>query len=196
MAGGSAIPMARVARNDYTMIGRMLDEGALGIIVPMVHTPDWRSRPPTPAACHRTGRARGAGAAPGATATITRSASTRRSSSRSSWRASARSRMPRRSSRRRAWMAAGPARPTSRSRWASSPAMPRTTIATPARWRRSSRRAATPGKIPGLSCSSPEEKMPRRAGLPVPHRWRRYGLHPRRARRGDEDARPLSESSE
>jgi 4-hydroxy-2-oxoheptanedioate aldolase len=40
MASGSAIPMARVARNDYTMIGRMLDEGALGIIVPMVHTPE------------------------------------------------------------------------------------------------------------------------------------------------------------
>jgi 4-hydroxy-2-oxoheptanedioate aldolase len=33
-----ATPMARVARNDYTMIGRLLDEGALGIIVPMVHT--------------------------------------------------------------------------------------------------------------------------------------------------------------
>jgi 4-hydroxy-2-oxoheptanedioate aldolase len=40
MAAGSAIPMARVARNDYTMIGRMLDEGALGIVVPMVHTPE------------------------------------------------------------------------------------------------------------------------------------------------------------
>jgi 4-hydroxy-2-oxoheptanedioate aldolase len=39
MAGGGAIPMARVARNDYTMIGRLLDEGALGIVVPMVHTP-------------------------------------------------------------------------------------------------------------------------------------------------------------
>jgi 4-hydroxy-2-oxoheptanedioate aldolase len=38
MSGGGAIPMARVARNDYTMIGRLLDEGALGIIVPMVHT--------------------------------------------------------------------------------------------------------------------------------------------------------------
>jgi 4-hydroxy-2-oxoheptanedioate aldolase len=38
MASGSAIPMARVARNDYTMIGRLLDEGALGIVVPMVHT--------------------------------------------------------------------------------------------------------------------------------------------------------------
>lgn len=36
-AGGS-IPMARAARNDYTLIGRLLDEGALGIIVPMVHT--------------------------------------------------------------------------------------------------------------------------------------------------------------
>ena len=36
-AGGS-VPMARVARNDYTLIGRLLDEGALGIIVPMVNT--------------------------------------------------------------------------------------------------------------------------------------------------------------
>ena len=36
-AGGSA-PMARVAKNDYTLIGRLLDEGALGIIVPMVNT--------------------------------------------------------------------------------------------------------------------------------------------------------------
>lgn len=40
MAAGSAVPMARVARNDYTLIGRLLDEGALGIVVPMVHTPD------------------------------------------------------------------------------------------------------------------------------------------------------------
>jgi 4-hydroxy-2-oxoheptanedioate aldolase len=38
MASGSAIPMARVARNDYTMIGRLLDEGTLGIVIPMVHT--------------------------------------------------------------------------------------------------------------------------------------------------------------
>jgi 4-hydroxy-2-oxoheptanedioate aldolase len=38
MSGGAAIPMARVARNDYTLIGRLLDEGMLGIIVPMVHT--------------------------------------------------------------------------------------------------------------------------------------------------------------
>ena len=37
MHGGTAIPMARVSRNDYTMIGR-LDEGCMGIIVPMVHT--------------------------------------------------------------------------------------------------------------------------------------------------------------
>ena len=35
-----ATPMARVASNDYTRIGRLLDEGALGIIVPMVHTAD------------------------------------------------------------------------------------------------------------------------------------------------------------
>ena len=38
MATGTATPMARVARNDYTMIGRLLDEGVLGIVVPMVHT--------------------------------------------------------------------------------------------------------------------------------------------------------------
>jgi 4-hydroxy-2-oxoheptanedioate aldolase len=38
MAAGSATPMARVARNDYTLIGRLLDEGTLGIVVPMVHT--------------------------------------------------------------------------------------------------------------------------------------------------------------
>ncbi len=36
--GSPATPMARAARNDYTMIGRLLDEGMLGIIVPMVHT--------------------------------------------------------------------------------------------------------------------------------------------------------------
>jgi 4-hydroxy-2-oxoheptanedioate aldolase len=38
--GGGATPMARVARNDYTLIGRLLDIGALGIVVPMVHTPE------------------------------------------------------------------------------------------------------------------------------------------------------------
>ncbi|MGE3908064.1 MAG: HpcH/HpaI aldolase/citrate lyase family protein, partial [Chloroflexota bacterium] len=38
MHGGTATPMARVSRNDYTMIGRLLDEGCMGIIVPMVHT--------------------------------------------------------------------------------------------------------------------------------------------------------------
>ena len=40
MQGNSAVPMARVARNDYTLIGRLLDEGMMGIIVPMVHTPE------------------------------------------------------------------------------------------------------------------------------------------------------------
>ncbi len=40
MHGNPAAPMARVARNDYTLIGRLLDEGMLGIIVPMVHTPE------------------------------------------------------------------------------------------------------------------------------------------------------------
>ena len=38
LAAGSAVPMARVARNDFTMIGRLLDEGALGVVVPMVDT--------------------------------------------------------------------------------------------------------------------------------------------------------------
>ena len=38
MAAGTATPMARVARNDYTLIGRLLDEGVLGVVVPMVHT--------------------------------------------------------------------------------------------------------------------------------------------------------------
>jgi 4-hydroxy-2-oxoheptanedioate aldolase len=36
--GGGATPIARVARNDYTMIGRLLDSGCMGIVVPMVHT--------------------------------------------------------------------------------------------------------------------------------------------------------------
>src|SRR5688572_14801357 len=38
VTAGGAVPMARVARNDYTLIGRLLDDGALGIVVPMVHT--------------------------------------------------------------------------------------------------------------------------------------------------------------
>ncbi len=36
---GNAVPMARVACNDYTLIGQLLDKGMLGIIVPMVDTP-------------------------------------------------------------------------------------------------------------------------------------------------------------
>jgi 4-hydroxy-2-oxoheptanedioate aldolase len=35
---GPATPVARVARNDYTMVGRLLDEGCMGIVFPMVHT--------------------------------------------------------------------------------------------------------------------------------------------------------------
>ena len=39
-AGGAntAVPMARVRQNDFGAIGRLLDAGALGIVVPMVHT--------------------------------------------------------------------------------------------------------------------------------------------------------------
>jgi 4-hydroxy-2-oxoheptanedioate aldolase len=35
---GDSIPMARVAANDYGAIGRLLDRGALGIVVPMVNS--------------------------------------------------------------------------------------------------------------------------------------------------------------
>jgi len=35
---GSATPMTRVRKNDFFAIGRMLDRGALGIIVPMVNS--------------------------------------------------------------------------------------------------------------------------------------------------------------
>jgi 4-hydroxy-2-oxoheptanedioate aldolase len=35
---GKPTPIARVARNDYTMVGRLLDEGCMGIVFPMVHT--------------------------------------------------------------------------------------------------------------------------------------------------------------
>ena len=37
---GAATPMARVATNDYRLIGHLLDKGMLGIIVPMVDTPE------------------------------------------------------------------------------------------------------------------------------------------------------------
>jgi 4-hydroxy-2-oxoheptanedioate aldolase len=35
---GTAVPMARVQKNDYYAIGSLLDKGALGIIVPMVNS--------------------------------------------------------------------------------------------------------------------------------------------------------------
>lgn len=38
MQAGSAIPMARVLRNEFSLIGRLLDEGMMGIIIPMVNT--------------------------------------------------------------------------------------------------------------------------------------------------------------
>lgn len=37
---GPAVPMARVKQNDFGAIGRLLDRGALGIIVPMVDSAD------------------------------------------------------------------------------------------------------------------------------------------------------------
>jgi len=39
-AGGPAFPIVRVRANDYGLIGRVLDTGALGVIVPMVNTPE------------------------------------------------------------------------------------------------------------------------------------------------------------
>lgn len=38
MAAGPAIPMARVGKNDYYWIGRMMDQGLMGIVIPMVDT--------------------------------------------------------------------------------------------------------------------------------------------------------------
>jgi 4-hydroxy-2-oxoheptanedioate aldolase len=38
IALGSAVPMARVRYNDFGLIGRLLDIGALGVMVPMVNT--------------------------------------------------------------------------------------------------------------------------------------------------------------
>jgi 4-hydroxy-2-oxoheptanedioate aldolase len=35
-----AVPMGRVGQNDFYAIGAMLDRGALGIVVPMVHSAD------------------------------------------------------------------------------------------------------------------------------------------------------------
>jgi 4-hydroxy-2-oxoheptanedioate aldolase len=35
---GNAVPMARVEQNDFYAIGSVLDQGALGIVVPMVNT--------------------------------------------------------------------------------------------------------------------------------------------------------------
>ena len=37
IALGSAVPMARVRRNDFALIGRLLDMGCMGIVVPMVN---------------------------------------------------------------------------------------------------------------------------------------------------------------
>ena len=37
---GSSIPMVRIGENSYSNIGRMLDGGALGVIIPMTNTAD------------------------------------------------------------------------------------------------------------------------------------------------------------
>ncbi len=38
MVGGRCDPFARVARNDYFLIGRLLDQGVMGLVIPMVDT--------------------------------------------------------------------------------------------------------------------------------------------------------------
>jgi 4-hydroxy-2-oxoheptanedioate aldolase len=38
MRAGKAVPMARVLQNDFGLIGRLLDEGMMGIIIPLVNT--------------------------------------------------------------------------------------------------------------------------------------------------------------
>lgn len=38
LRAGAATPMARVLHNDFALIGRLLDEGMMGIVVPMVNT--------------------------------------------------------------------------------------------------------------------------------------------------------------
>lgn len=40
MTGGTAVPMARVVKNEYFLIGKLLDQGTMGIVVPMVDTPE------------------------------------------------------------------------------------------------------------------------------------------------------------
>jgi 4-hydroxy-2-oxoheptanedioate aldolase len=40
IAMGPTVPMARVQKNDFYTIGRLLDRGALGIVVPMVNSPE------------------------------------------------------------------------------------------------------------------------------------------------------------
>jgi HpcH/HpaI aldolase/citrate lyase family len=95
--GGSATPMARVARNDYTMIGRLLDEGMLGIVVPMVHTVEEARAVATACRFPPHGTRSWGWSHAGVYGLITRTGST----SRSSWpfrsRAFRPSRMPRRS---------------------------------------------------------------------------------------------------
>jgi len=35
---GGAVPLARVSQNDFGAIGRLLDRGALGIVVPLINS--------------------------------------------------------------------------------------------------------------------------------------------------------------
>lgn len=50
MRAGKAVPMARVLENEFALIGRLLDEGMMGIVVPMVNTAEDAKR--VADACH------------------------------------------------------------------------------------------------------------------------------------------------
>ena len=78
--GAAATPIARVARNDYTMIGRLLDIGIMGIVVPMVHTAeDAKAAADATLLSPRSARAPAAGAGSAATTTTIGTGSTSRS---------------------------------------------------------------------------------------------------------------------
>ena len=50
---GTAVPMARVRRNDFGLIGRLLDMGCMGIVVPMVNNAEEAEAAVSPPAIRR-----------------------------------------------------------------------------------------------------------------------------------------------
>ena len=64
MARAPTMPIVRVPWNEPGIIGRVLDAGALGVIIPMVNSPEEASGPSTPAATRRRARAASGRSAP------------------------------------------------------------------------------------------------------------------------------------